>query len=258
MNHDPTLGPRPLSVYIATTLDNWAAHNRVADRFRQRGWEVTYDWTTHGSVAGDEVLARQVAINEIQGVLDADVVVVLLPGGKGTHTELGAALAQGIPVILCAPEGLPADGRYPSFYRHPLVVTVSNEVGIFDALDRAMILASTQDRPLTFRQYANARALTAIYPQVHPVVPVYTALGLAGEAGEVAEKMKKWLRDDGGAPLDEEKARKMRKELGDVLWYLDAVAHDLGTTLEQVARENVEKLHDRQLRDVLHGEGDAR
>lgn len=104
---------------------------------------------------------------------------------------------------------------------------------------------------LTFNDYQVFAKATAIYPAKHAIV--YPALGLAGEAGEVTEKVKKWLRGD--RELDKES---LAKELGDVLWYLSALAEDLGITLEQIAQANVNKLLDRQDRGVLKGDGDNR
>ena len=79
----------------------------------------------------------------------------------------------------------------------------------------------------------------------------YSARGLAGEAGEVAEKIKKYYRD--GAGLDG-----LVKELGDVLWYLSQIARHANSSLEEVAKANIEKLASRQARGVIHGEGDNR
>jgi NTP pyrophosphatase (non-canonical NTP hydrolase) len=81
---------------------------------------------------------------------------------------------------------------------------------------------------------------------------VYCALAMNGEAGEFAEKVKKAWRDD--ASLGDAAA----KELGDVLWYLAVAAGDLGYTLEDIARMNLEKLDSRRGRDTLHGSGDDR
>jgi NTP pyrophosphatase (non-canonical NTP hydrolase) len=83
-------------------------------------------------------------------------------------------------------------------------------------------------------------------------LPLYPALGLAGEGGEFAEKVKKGWRD---GTFDREGAK---KELGDALWYIAMAARDLGFTLEEVANANLEKLESRQSRGVLGGSGDAR
>lgn len=84
-------------------------------------------------------------------------------------------------------------------------------------------------------------------------LPIYHCLGLAGEAGELVDKIKKAWRNQ--TLLDRVAAL---RELGDVLWYVTAIAVDLGFSLEDVARENVSKLADRQARGVIRSEGDNR
>lgn len=88
-------------------------------------------------------------------------------------------------------------------------------------------------------------------------VIIYPTLGLANEAGEVAGKVKKVLRDSGG-DFNEENKRKVADELGDVLWYLAAVADDLGYGLDAIAQMNITKLTDRRNRGVIQGSGDNR
>jgi len=105
----------------------------------------------------------------------------------------------------------------------------------------------------TFAEYQREALKTAVYPKKYAVS--YPALGLAEEAGEVAGKIKKMMRD--GIPLDEQR-EKIELEMGDVLWYLANLAHDCGISLEVVVEKNLEKLHDRQVRGQLHGEGDNR
>jgi len=85
----------------------------------------------------------------------------------------------------------------------------------------------------------------------------YPTLGLAGETGEVCEKVKKLIRDGGGVVTEEFKFA-VEKELGDVQWYLAALCSVLGLTLEGVMQKNIEKLEDRTRRGVRHGSGDAR
>lgn len=86
---------------------------------------------------------------------------------------------------------------------------------------------------------------------------VEKVLGLVGEAGETADKVKKVLRDKDGV-INEEDKLEITKELGDVLWYVASIARYLGVPLEQVAKLNIEKLEGRQKRNLLHGEGDNR
>lgn len=112
--------------YIATSLDRAAEHNLVRDALARLGIGCTYDWTEHGSVYA-EGMARveQVAMLEIGGVLKADVVVVLLPGGKGTHVELGAAIAADKPVVLYSQDPEVILGpKTCAFYHHPNVLIV--------------------------------------------------------------------------------------------------------------------------------------
>ncbi len=82
-------------------------------------------------------------------------------------------------------------------------------------------------------------------------------MGLVGETGEVADKIKKVIRDDGGI-LSEEKRRDIEKELGDVLWYIANLAIELDLSLDEIALKNLDKLKDRWDRGVLHGSGDNR
>lgn len=96
---------------------------------------------------------------------------------------------------------------------------------------------------------------TAIYPKEQQVI--YPTLGLTGEAGEVADKVKKVLRDNHGI-FTEEKRKEIAKELGDVAWYLAVCANDLGYTLEEICQMNYDKLKSRQQRGVIHGSGDNR
>ena len=102
---------------------------------------------------------------------------------------------------------------------------------------------------MTFDEYQEFARATAIYPEDCKVV--YPTLGLCGEAGEVAEKIKKHMRD-GKALFG------VGLELGDVLWYISALADDLGVTLEEVAQANVDKLQSRMVRNKIKGDGDNR
>ena len=105
-------------------------------------------------------------------------------------------------------------------------------------------------------EYQELSRRTATYPDAGENI-IYPTLGLAGEAGEVAEKVKKLLRDDGGVLSDERRAA-LAGELGDVLWYAAQVATEAGLDLEEIAQGNLDKLLSRQRRGVLSGSGDRR
>ncbi|MEG2612382.1 MAG: nucleoside triphosphate pyrophosphohydrolase family protein, partial [Alistipes sp.] len=96
---------------------------------------------------------------------------------------------------------------------------------------------------------------TAIYPDSQRII--YPTLGLTGEAGEVADKVKKVIRDNEQQFTDERKAE-IAKEIGDVLWYCATLSRDLGFSLESVAQMNVDKLRSRRERNILKGSGDNR
>ena len=109
---------------------------------------------------------------------------------------------------------------------------------------------------MTFEEYQKLSRKTAIYPNKGNNF-VYPTLGLTGEAGEVSEKIKKVLRDDNGV-VDDLKRQEIKKELGDVLWYLSQIATELGLSLDDVATFNVEKINSRQERNKISGDGDNR
>lgn len=109
---------------------------------------------------------------------------------------------------------------------------------------------------MTFAEYQVESKTTALYPDLGKNF-VYPTLGLVGEAGEVAEKIKKVLRDKNGM-IDETTKTELQKELGDVLWYLAQLSSELGLSLDDVATLNIEKLRSRQQRNQLHGNGDNR
>ena len=108
---------------------------------------------------------------------------------------------------------------------------------------------------LTFDDYQKQAKKTAIYPKSADVM--YPALGLTGEAGEVANKVKKIVRD-GYANSPSDWKEQIAYELGDVLWYCAALASDLGLSLGRIATENTDKLSVRKERGTLGGSGDRR
>tara|TARA_E500000178_G_C16954999_1_gene723220 strand:+ start:553 stop:876 length:324 start_codon:yes stop_codon:yes gene_type:complete len=106
---------------------------------------------------------------------------------------------------------------------------------------------------MNFYEYQLNAIKTAVYPKRYSVS--YPALGLAEEAGEVAGKIAKMMRDE--IPMEKQK-EKIEAEMGDVLWMLAALAQDCGLSLQVIAEKNVEKLKQRQQAGTLHGEGDNR
>ena len=108
---------------------------------------------------------------------------------------------------------------------------------------------------MKLNDYQKMALETAIYPHEYKVI--YPALGMAGEAGEVADKVKKIIRDN-SSKINNEKALEIAKEIGDVLWYCATMANDLGFDLETIAKMNYEKLRSRQQRGVISGNGDNR
>jgi len=109
---------------------------------------------------------------------------------------------------------------------------------------------------MTFDEYQKKSRETAVYPDKGKNF-VYPTLGLAGEAGETAEKVKKILRDDNGT-ITGLKREEIKKEMGDVLWYVAQMATEFGLSLEEIASSNMEKLFSRKERGTLHGSGDNR
>jgi NTP pyrophosphatase (non-canonical NTP hydrolase) len=108
---------------------------------------------------------------------------------------------------------------------------------------------------MKINEYQEEAIKTAVYGEGQRII--YPTLGLTGEAGEVAEKVKKVLRDNAGVFTDEQKLE-IAKEISDVLWYCATLARDIGYTLEQIAEINLQKLRSRQERGVISGSGDNR
>lgn len=140
--------------YLASAISNVAQARMFIRELAERGWTCTFDWTAFeidpevGSVLSMDQKA-DISQQEINGVIEADVMVMLLPGGRGAHVELGAALASSVPVLLVfkTPEDL--NGKYAYeciFYRHdgvswypydgePNVETLAQEMDkLYDAM----------------------------------------------------------------------------------------------------------------------------
>ena len=110
---------------------------------------------------------------------------------------------------------------------------------------------------MELNEYQNKAFETAIYPVQYSIL--YPTLGLCGESGEIAEKIKKLIRDENGIDsMSLETRGLLMREIGDVLWYVANLALDLGFSLDQIATANLEKLASRKERGVLSGSGDTR
>lgn len=122
-----------MKVYIASGLGNAGEAQAVAEALKLDGWEVTYAWWEHGSVQADgPEKIREVAVAEVNGVCQADLVVAVLPGGRGTHVEIGIALGymqrddndmegpQAILIYGHGPEALATFPFEPGNYRNEL------------------------------------------------------------------------------------------------------------------------------------------
>ncbi len=109
---------------------------------------------------------------------------------------------------------------------------------------------------MNLNHYQSKSRETAMYPNLGSN-PIYPTLGLAGEAGEVADKVKKVIRDNEGN-FDSSAKSAIKLELGDVLWYVSQLSTELGFELEEVASANLEKLSSRASRGQISGSGDKR
>lgn len=110
---------------------------------------------------------------------------------------------------------------------------------------------------MTFDEYQKQALTTVISNGDEFKDLLHWVLGVNGEAGELAEKVKKIIRDKNGTVSQQDK-EELAKELGDVLWYLAVFAHDLGVPFETIAKQNLDKLQSRKARGVLGGSGDNR
>jgi NTP pyrophosphatase (non-canonical NTP hydrolase) len=110
---------------------------------------------------------------------------------------------------------------------------------------------------MKLNEYQKKALRTAFHPKKYKII--YPALGLGNETGEVMGKIKKWLRgDDGAGKMNKERKNALKEELGDVLWYLAVLAYDLGLSLDDIAKVNLDKLQSRKKRGKLQGDGDKR
>lgn len=130
---------------------------------------------------------------------------------------------------------------------------MSEETPIYD--NEPTYIVGPPNEGLTLNEYQQIALKTAIYPKEYNIV--YPALGMAGEAGEVADKVKKVIRDN-DAEFTPIKCEEIAMEIGDVMWYCAVLADRIGYRLDTIARMNNRKLKSRQLRGKLGGDGDNR
>ncbi len=170
----------------------------------------------------------------------APVVVILCLGAIAVAAAQLAHAAQQ-PAASSTPDLWPDPAELDEFLRDTYATREASA-------DRAgLTLATYQAGARTTAQYPN-RGLTGLY---------YAALGAAGEAGELGNKVKKLIRDHNEILTDEMRSA-IADEAGDLLWYLAAIAHEIGIPLDEVARRNLAKLRDRQRRGTIGGSGDHR
>jgi NTP pyrophosphatase (non-canonical NTP hydrolase) len=116
----------------------------------------------------------------------------------------------------------------------------------------------TAGTDLTFAAYGMCALSSAFYPGAATIDAVcYLSLKLAGEAGEVAQKIAKAIRDNASV-IDETRRLALLDEMGDCIWYINAIASELNSSFAEVAQRNLAKIKDRQARGVINGDGDNR
>lgn len=125
-----------MRIYVASGLENIDNATEMMDILRSAGHIITFDWTKLGKIVDIEV-ARRESHRELEGVETADAVVVVLPGGRGTHTEMGIACAHRKPVILFYVDDskVRLDGRPCAFYYLSNVIHVRSPEEVLEALD---------------------------------------------------------------------------------------------------------------------------
>ena len=125
--------------YIASKLENAAQVQYLSEKLKSAGWTHTYDWTAHGSVKESNVgRLAEVGQKEFEGVKSADIVIVLTPQGRGTHTELGMAIALNKTIYLCHADDtyFKCDDNTSAFYWLP---RITRFVGTIDELAERLV-----------------------------------------------------------------------------------------------------------------------
>lgn len=229
-----------------TVLEDWFGNDPLL-------WQVG-KYISRAGRKGDAVRDIQKAVWYLVRRLDRDhpgpvatkypVDVVLADWGYPADSHLGIALRE-------LHLHVSSDGQMYSHLRNVL----SNLIAFINLTDNNTGSEDAYPTPLTFSAYEALAVQTVVFPDYARLY--YPALGLCGEAGEVAEKVKKLFRDNNGNVTSEFK-HALTRELGDVLWYIAALCRDIGVSVETCALENVNKLRDRAARGALRGTGDER
>jgi nucleoside 2-deoxyribosyltransferase len=143
-DHDPPQREKTVKYYIASRLESADRVKSLKKTLDSWGWVHTYDWTVHGSVQKEGYrVIRDVAHKETDGVRQADVVIVLLPGGRGTHTEFGMAIAWEKHVVMLSESfeiDFGNDGRTCAFYHHALVNRVGSMADLLEHLRSCFVV----------------------------------------------------------------------------------------------------------------------
>ena len=129
-----------MKFYIASKLENHGQVKRLACLLKQSGWEHTYDWTVHSPAKVSDIEAlKSIGQMEYDGVKNADVVIVLSPQGRGTHVELGMAIALTKVIYICHEDEkyFQCDDNTSAFYWLP---NVTHFVGSIEALAKNLII----------------------------------------------------------------------------------------------------------------------
>lgn len=147
---------RPLRIYIATSLSQAHRHRILKKQIEDAGHILTYDWSIHGSVmAKNDETKRIVAENEAAGVMEADITIAILPGGRGTHTEIGIALGAGKDVILIG--HMESDGYECIFYHHTNVlrlhsIPINDDADFFQAINDSTVKDPCNNEEITLME----------------------------------------------------------------------------------------------------------
>ena len=128
-----------MKFYIASKLENYEQVKNLASLLKLSGWEHTYDWTVHGSIKETDIKTlKSVGQKEYDGVKNADIVIILTPQGRGTHVELGMAIALNKVVYICHTDDkyFQCDDNTSAFYWLP---NVSRFIGSVEELVQKVI-----------------------------------------------------------------------------------------------------------------------